>query len=278
MRSRTATRGALLAFLLLGVARPAAAHDTGPGVAGQVAFEPRPGIQVPPDVEFRTADGQALQLGALTRTHPVVLVLVQFRCRDLCPLVLEGLAAELSRTRLAAGLDYEVAAISIDPDETPAIAASARRAVAEQLGGGAALQGWHLLTGRPDAIAAVARSIGFRYAWDPAAREFAHPVGAVVLTRGGRVGRYLFGMDFGSRDLRLAIVEASAGRAGNLGDRFLLTCYHYDATTGRYTALAMNVVRTAAAATAFGLGLLVVWLARAGRGRTPRPRSGSAAS
>jgi protein SCO1/2 len=84
----------------------------------------------------------------------------------------------------------------------------------------------------------------------------------MVLTPDGRLARYLFGIEYGPRDLRYAIVEASAGKVGNAVDALLLYCYHYDPTTGRYGLTIMRTVRLAAAGTVFALGGFIFVMVR----------------
>ena len=78
-----------------------------------------------------------------------------------------------------------------------------------------------------------------------------------MLTPDGRIARYLFGIDYGPRDLRLALVDASAGKVGSAVDSFLLYCYHYDPMTGRYGLPIMRAIRVAGAATVVSLGLFI---------------------
>ena len=101
----------------------------------------------------------------------------------------------------------------------------------------------HFLTGRESAIRALTDAAGFRYAYDEAIDQYAHPAAVTVATADGRVSRYLLGIDFPPRDLRLALVEAGAGRIGTAVDAALLFCYHYDPATGRYGLVIMNIVR-----------------------------------
>ena len=46
------------------------------------------------------------------------------------------------------------------------------------------------------------------------------------------MSRYLLGIDFAPRDLRLALVEASNNVLGTVRDQILLYCYHYDPDDG----------------------------------------------
>ena len=99
--------------------------------------------------------------------------------------------------------------------------------------------------------------------WDEPSQQYAHPAGIVVATPHGKVSRYLFGIDYGPRDLRLALLDASGEKIGSPLERVLLYCYHYDLATGRYSLAIMRVVRLAGAATVFSLGTLIfVWTRR----------------
>jgi protein SCO1 len=140
---------------------------------------------------------------------------------------------------------------------------------------------WHFLTGDQLSIDRLTKAAGFRYIWDKETKQFAHPTGIVVLTPDGRLARYLFGIEYGPRDLRYAIVEASNGKVGSAVDSLLLYCYHYDPTTGRYGVVIMRVIRAAAVATVLALGAFIVVMVRSEKRRTARgsthsPRTGHA--
>ncbi len=126
-----------------------------------------------------------------------------------------------------------------------------------------------MLTGDQAVIDDLAHSVGFTYSYDPDADEYAHPLGVVVLTPQGQISRYLYGLDFAANDLRLALVDASAERIGTLLDRALLVCYHYDPLTGRYTPLALNILRGGGALTVLMLLVLLGWLWRTDLRRKP---------
>ena len=122
--------------------------------------------------------------------------------------------------------------------------------------------GWHFLTGDEPAIRQLTAAAGFRYTWDDRTQQFAHPAGIIVLTPDGRLARYLFGLEYGPRDVRLALVEDTAGRIGSAVDAFLLYCYHYDPMTGRYGFVVMRALRIAGAATVLALGSFIVVMVR----------------
>jgi protein SCO1/2 len=161
------------------------------------------------------------------------------------------------------GEDFEVVSLSIDPRETPALALDKKAHYVERSGRPARAKGWHFLTGAEPDIQRVTGAAGFRYAWDAALQQYVHPAGIVVATPDGKVSRYLFGIDYGPRDLGLALMDASEGRIGSPLKRALLYCYHYDLATGRYSLAIMRVVQLAGAATVLSLGaLIIVWTRR----------------
>src|SRR5690606_5631070 len=74
-------------------------------------------------------------------------------------------------------------------------------------------------------------------------RQFVHPVATFTVTADGRISHVLPGLELSASDLRLAIVEASAGQLGSVVDHVLLFCAGYDPTTGRYTPVVMAGLR-----------------------------------
>jgi protein SCO1/2 len=168
---------------------------------------------------------------------------------------------------LEPGKDFDIVAVSFDPRETPADAATTKAVFIERYGRSSAGEGWHFLTGSEASIARLTSAAGFRYVWDEETRQFAHPSGIVVLTPDGRLARYLFGLEYGPRDLRLSLVEAAAGRIGSPIDTVLLYCYQYDPAKGRYGLVVMGTLRIAGILTVLALGALVTIMLRRERGK-----------
>lgn len=251
----SAARALLLALALCG---PAAAVEERPAALQGVAYTQRLGEAVPLDLAFRDEAGVTVRLrDYFDGSTPVVLVPAYAACPMLCPLVLNGLVSALRALAFDVGREFTVVTLSFDPRETPAQAADRKTALLEAYRRPGAAAGWHFLTGDEDAIRALTAAIGFRYRWDAAGQQFAHASGIVVLTPEGRIARYLFGVEFSPRDLRLALVEASAHRIGSVVDELLLFCFHYDPVTGRYGRLALDAVRVGGLATLLGLALFV---------------------
>ena len=249
----------------------AEAHHTaqhGPAVLRDIELEQRLNAQVPLDLMFWDETGHAVELGRYLGEKPAILALVYYECTELCPVVLNGLVKSLRALSFDAGKQFQVITVSIDPTESPDLAAAKKQAYTLRYGRTGADAGWHFLTGEEAAIRRLAEAVGFRYAYDAERDQYAHPAAVTVLTPGGRVARYIFGLDFPPRDLRLALVEASAGRIGSAVDQALLYCYQYDPATGKYSLVIMNVLRLAGLATVMLLGTFIVLMCRWDRRRT----------
>ena len=270
------TRRAAFAFLLA-LLPPLAAAQMGaappprpatPGVLQEIGFDQRLGESVPLDLAFSDETGRSVKLSDYFGKKPVVLSLVYYQCPMLCTISLNGLAGALEVLSFVPGQEFEVVTVSFDPKETPDLAAAKKKAYMARYNRPEAHAGWHFLTGPSESIEALTRAVGFRYVWDEATRQFAHPAGLLVLTPEGKISHYLFGVEYAPKDLRLALVDAAKGKIGNLADQLLLYCYQYDPQTGRYSASILNLVRLAGAATVLGLGAFIL---TATRRRRPRP-------
>ncbi len=224
-----------LALSLMLAGAPAAAEETRalPMAAREADVDERLGAFVPRDIVLRGERGEEVKTDELlTGDVPVILVLAYYRCPMLCPLLLTGVANGLAEAGYTPGKDYRLVTVSIDPEDTPVDASKRRDALALKLGANpGALR---FLVGDPLSTRAVADAVGFRYGYDPASDQYAHPAVVTILAPGGRISRYLYGLEPSSRDLRLALVEAAEGKVGTIVDRVLVTCYRYDPATRRY--------------------------------------------
>jgi protein SCO1/2 len=231
----------------------------------EVGFDQNLDQPVPLDIELRDEQGRSVRLGQYFGKRPVLMAFVYYDCPMLCTMVISSITGSLNTLSLDAGRDFDVVMVSFDPRETPALAAAKKAEHLRRYDRPGAAAGWHFLTGDQPSIDRLTQAAGFRYTWDAPTKQFAHPAGLVVLTPEGRLSRYLFGLDYGPRDLRLALVEASDGRIGNAVDAALLYCYHYDPMTGRYGLVVMRVVRAAGAATVLALGTFIFVMLRRDR-------------
>jgi protein SCO1/2 len=172
----------------------------------------------------------------------------------LCTMVLNGLVGALETMNFNAGREFEVVAVSFDSGETPAMASAKKAQYITRYGRHGAEAGFRFLTGREASIQRLTAAVRFHYTYDPAIDQFAHPAAITVLTPDGKVSRYLYGIDYPPRDLRLALVEAADRKIGSLVDQALLYCYHYDPVSGRYGLAIMTLVRIGGILTLVVLG------------------------
>ena len=215
-----------------------------PPILDNVGFDQKLGQQIPLDLTFRDEAWRNVKLSDyFNEGKPVILVLAYYHCKNLCPAVIDELHGKLLEVPLAANKDYTVLTVSIDPRETPRDAMDSRKVFMMRSARQELDEALHFLTGDQASIDALADAVGFRYAFDEASQEFAHPAGVMVLTPDGTISRYLFGTAYNDQDLRLAIVDSSQGKVGNLTDRILLYCYHYDPSAGRYSSIALQAMR-----------------------------------
>ncbi len=261
--------GALLILALLvghasaqmnnGIMSPPA--NTRPPRLENVGIEQRLDAQVPPNLTFRDETGKNVKLGDYFNRKPMILNLVYYNCTMLCGQELAGLASAMRLIKFDLGKQFDVITVSFDPRETPEIAAAKKQDYVGRYGRPNAASGWHFLTGSPESINALTKAVGFQYHFDEKTNQFAHATAIMVLTPQGHISRYLYGVDFPPKDLRLSLVEASQARIGNAVDAVLLFCYHYDPQTGKYGAMVANILRLAAAATILLIGglLLILW-------------------
>ena len=241
---------------------PGITSSTMPRPLREIGFDQNLDQYVPLDVPFRDESGRTVRLADYFGSRPVVLVFAYYDCPMLCTQVINGLSTALNILSLAPGKDFEIVTVSFNPRDTPATASAKKAVYLGRYTRDGAAQAWHFLSGDQPSIDRLTKAAGFRYVWDAETKQFAHPTGVIVLTADGRLSRYLFGIEYGPRDLRYALVEASAGGVGNAVDTLLLYCYHYDPMTGRYGFVVMRAVRIAGAATVLALASFIIVMVR----------------
>jgi len=234
----------------------------------KVDVEQHLGDPLPLDAPFRDENGKDVTLGSyFGGKRPVVLALVYYECPMLCTLVLNGLVRAAKPLDLQPGRDFEVVVVSFDPTETPDLALAKKATYLDAYARPGSENGWHFLTGKREQIEALTGALGFRYAYDPQRNQYAHAAAIYVATPEGKISRYLFGVDYSSRDLKLSLVEATGGRIATVADKLLLLCYHYDPDTGTYTRAAIGLMRVAGAVTIVAIVLLILTMRRRERAR-----------
>jgi protein SCO1 len=250
---------ACLALPAAVAAQPAAIR---PPILRDVGFDQHLGEMVPTDVALVDESGATVHLRDFLGARPVVLTLVYYDCPMLCTLTLNSLASALATLSFDVGREFDVVTVSFDPREKPPLAAAKKATYLKRYGRPGAERGWHFLTGDKAEIARLTAAVGFRYQWDDELKQFAHPAGLVVLSPEGRITRYLYGIEYAPKDLRLGLVEASERKIGTPLDQAMLFCYQYNPSTGRYGLLTWRLVRGGAVLTVLALGGLIVSLRR----------------
>ncbi len=213
-------------------------------LAGEVGITENLNGRVDPTLAFIDEQGQAVRLGSLfTGDKPVMLVFVYHDCPMLCSLVLDGVAEAVTGVDLRSGTDYEVLAVSMDPNDTPGRAAAAKARYAGQIGSADGLHFWTVTPETENQVEQLASQVGFRYGLDVVTGEYAHTAAAMFLSPQGVVTRYLYGIAYNPLDVRLALVEAGEGTVGTTLDRFLLTCFQYDEHAQGYSLAILSVAK-----------------------------------
>jgi protein SCO1 len=230
------------------------------------------GNALPLQDRFLDSSGTEVPLSAYFEHRPVVMALVYYKCKMLCPQVLSGLAKTLRQVGFTPGKDYDVVITSIDPMDTPADGAAEKVHFLESLGTPDAGSSVHFLTGQQGAITDLAAATGFNYVRVPGPDgkmdQFAHSSVIMIATPDGRMSKYLFGIDYQPRDVRLAVIQASTHHIGSLSDMILLYCCNYSPSAGKYTVSILRIMGLAAMGSLFMLVAMFYALSRKPK-RTP---------
>ncbi len=255
-------------FLTASFQLRAAAQNPEFSLIQDVGIDQQLGSQVDLGLNFRDESGATVPLSSYFHGKPVIFAPVYYMCSSLCPMTLNSLVQSLRILRFDAGSDFEVIAFSFDPKETPGMAATAKARFVKDYNRPATARGIHFLTDDERSIRELTNTLGFHYKWDEQSQQWAHATAVMVATPEGKVDQYFFGLEYSARDLRLSLVQASAERLGNVVDRVLLYCYHYDPATGKYGIVVIRTIRLFGAATALALfGFMFIMFRREARVR-----------
>lgn len=230
-----------------------------PAEMNGVGVEEHLGRTVDLDLEFVAEGGKVRKLREFfSQGKPVILNLVYYKCPMLCNLTLNAQVKVLKELAWTPGNEFDIVTISIDPTETIEMAETKKAAYLSNFDRPMG-SGWHFFVDHKSNVRKLADQVGFRYNYDPAQQQYAHSAAIMVLTPAGMVSRYLYGIKFRERDLRLALTEASENKFGMSFEKLMLMCYHYDPSAKSYVLFATNVMRLG------GLMVLLVlgsWLYR----------------
>jgi protein SCO1/2 len=216
-----------------------------------VRFDPQLNAQIPLDASFVNEMGAPVRLGEYFGKRPVVLVFAYYTCPMLCSQVEQAVVGTLKMLSFNPGTDYDVVFVSFDTSDTPDTAVKKKHEALAKFARPTTDGGWHFLTGTRESIDAVTKAANFSYSYDEKSKTYGHASGILLLTPDGRISRYFFGVEYPPSNVRLGLVDASAGKIGTPVDHLLLFCYQYDPTKARYSATILTVMRMGAVVTLF---------------------------
>jgi len=242
--------------------KPGTPADQQPLLLKKISIQQKLNAQLPLNLEFRDETGKSVHLGDYFGQKPVILSLVYFQCKILCPEEIDGLTGALEMLKFNPGRDYNVVLVSIDATETPAIAAREKAFYMKRFGRPQDNNGWHFLTGQEPAIRALATAVGFGYVPmqgpDGKMTQFAHASAIELVTPEGKLAQYYLGVEFSPKDILLGLVEASHGKVGSVVDNLLTYCYQYDPTQNRHTLMYLRIFQLGWILTVLALGTFMV--------------------
>jgi protein SCO1 len=229
-----------------------------PAFFDDVGVDERLGERIPLDLLFQNEAGEPVRLGDyFEKDRPVVITMTYHDCPMLCNLVLDSFTRTLSDFAWTPGQEFEIVSISFSSNDTPELAANAKRRYVSDLGRPEAADGWHFLTGDDEAINAIASAIGFQFKWVESQQDYAHPAVLVFAGAEGQIFRYLYGLEYPQRTFRNALVETSEGRIGTTLDRVILFCFQYDPNANSYVLHAINLMKAGGALTVLIMGIFL---------------------
>lgn len=232
--------------------------DSTPNVLKHVGILQHLNYQLPLNLTFTDDTGKLVPLRTYFGRVPVILMLVYYRCPMLCSEEMEGLVSALKMIDFRPGKDFNILAISIDPTETPAMAAAKKAEYVKMYGHPETADGWHFMTGTQASIDAIAKAVGFEYVKlkvpGTDLNQFAHASALEIVTPQGKLAQYYMGVEYSPKDMLLGLDEASSNRIGSPVDNILTYCYHYDPLTNTHDLIVSRVIEMGAIFTILILG------------------------
>jgi protein SCO1/2 len=229
-----------------------------PAILEEIGVDEHLGDTIPLDLRFVNSEGDSVRIGDLIeKGKPVLLNPLYYECPILCGVVLDAVFKVVEELQWTPGTDYTIISFSIDPKETPDIAAESKNKYLGDLNRPGAEDGWHFLTGSQESIDKLTEAIGFRYKYDDTNEQYYHLASIMLLSPEGEIARYLYGAKFSEFNLRNALYEAADGKIGSAVDKVVLYCFSYDPDSKSYVPVALNIMKLGGLATVIILGIFL---------------------
>jgi protein SCO1/2 len=230
-----------------------------PTVLHKVQVTQHLNAQLPLDAQFVDDTGKPVTLAKyFDGKHPAILTTVYYNCPMLCSEEMDGLTSALEMVHLVPGKDFQIVIVSIDPTETPKLAAEKKAFYLRRYGHPETADGWHYLTGQTAAIDAVTKAVGFGYTRVPGPdgklTQFAHASSIEIATPQGKLAQYYLGVEYSPKDVLLGLVDASGNRIGSPVANILTYCYRYDPQIDKHSLMVVRVVQLGGIVTVASLG------------------------
>jgi protein SCO1/2 len=177
------------------------------------------------------------------------------------------LARALNQLSSEPGKEYGVVAFSFDEQETPSLALEKKGFYLKMIEKPFPEEAWRFLTGGRENIHQLTEAVGFRFKRE--GKDFLHPVSLIILSREGKIVRYLYGADPLPLDLKMGLLEASEGRVGPTITKVLRFCFSYDPKGRKYVFNTLKVTATVTILFALSFGAFLLF-----KGKRHPPKEG----
>lgn len=250
--------------------QPGQASSEVPNELVGVGIEEKIGQNLDLSMMVTNEKGQKVPLSSFFKPHkPVILSPIYFNCPGLCNFHLNGVVDTLKTMEWTPGNQFEIIAFSFDFKETSEVAFNKKESYLKSYGRSGTENGWHFVTADEATVQKLTEAVGFKFKWNETAKEWSHASAAIIVSPEGKISRYLHGIQFETRDMKLALNEAANGKVGGIVDSAMLFCFKYDSHQSKYGLQVFALMKIAGAITVAALALwLIPVMIRARREKT----------
>lgn len=202
-----------------------------------VGIDEQLGEYLPLHLKFQNSNGDTLLLVDVI-DGPVLLALVYYECPGICSPLLNELAWSVDKLQMEPIEDFKVITLSFNHRETPAVAANWKRNYLASMKRPFPDDAWLFLTGDSTSIHKLTDKVGFYFI--PSEEDFIHAGSVIAVSPKGKISRYLFGTSFNPFDLKMALIDAQAGKTNPTIAKVLQFCFSFDPEGRKYT---LNITR-----------------------------------